>query len=285
LEGTEIFTLTPEGKPESFELFFKMETGDPAEPVMAGRTRETITAWRDGTEFFDQIVELEGKRQNFILTDFTDPVPDIDPTYPGEIETWTNTFEWSGGLLRRTMSIAEFTEYEVYDYYADDTLKAVRRSKDNVNFDFAQWYRYGDPDFPLLPIEIREYQYPGYGGHIPETYDYAGDPGAYGNYSYDPENPGDYADHKYTYTPNADGSIAEMVVEEGSAWITDWYNSQRIVCSYDPSGKLSEIEYYQWSEGDWELFFAWSVAYSGEVTPIPVEDMYFHMGDYIFPPE
>jgi hypothetical protein len=270
-EGYYVFTFDDNGVPQSFELYWKMETGASAD---AQRIRDTITAWRSGTGFFDQIVAFKGERQDFFLADFNDPVPAFGTSSP-DYETTTSTLTWSDSLLQEwtTTQDSVLISKHAYDYNVDDTLKANRRSSDGITFTEANWYQYGDPNFPHLPIEMRNFE----GGDMPSDYDYANDPGGYKN------GPIEMNDEKYTYTPNADGQIAEMVVQVGDGWAPSWTNSMKIVCTYDSSGRLSKMEQFIWSSGNWEQFRELPATYSGSVPSISMEELYFSpYFDYFF---
>jgi len=260
-EGYYVFTFDADGVPQSFELFWKMENGASAE---AGRVLQTITAWRSGTGWFDQIAAYTLETQEFFLADFDDPIPAFDTSSPN-YETSTTTLTWSDSLLQEmtTTQDSDINKW-VYDYNVDDTLKAMRKTYDGITFGEANWYQYGDPNFPLLPIEMREFV----GGNIPSDYPYASDPSGYKT------GPSEMSDSKYTYTPTND-QIAELVEQEGDGWTPSWTNYSKIVCTYDTSGRISSINRFSWSAGDWTPFSELSATYSGSVPSISLEELFF----------
>jgi hypothetical protein len=140
----------------------------------------------------------------------------------------------------------------------------MRKTYDGVTFNEAYWYQYGDPNFPLLPIEMREFW-----GDISSDYDYANDPSGYKT------GPSEMNDSKYIYTPNADDQIAELVEQKGDSWTPSWTNYSKTVCTYDTSGRISSINRFSWSAGDWTSFSELSATYSGSVPSISLEELFF----------
>ena len=262
-EGYHIFTFDADGVPQSYELLWKMETGASA---VAGHTLQTITAWHSGTGWSDQIAAYTWESQDFILADFDDPIPAFDPSSP-DYWTSTTTLTWSDSLLQEMTYTHDMgMDKWVYDYNVDDTLKAMRKTYDGVTFVEANWYQYGDLKFPLLPIEMRGFV----GGNIPSNYVYETDPNNYKT------GPTEGSDRKFTYTPNGNDQIAELVEQEGNGWPpTSWTNIQKIVCTYDTSGRLSSINRFSWSASDWTPFFELPATYSGSVPSISLEELYF----------
>ena len=61
IEGYYVFTFDANGAPQKMELTWKMETGASAD---AGRTLQTITAWRSGTGWSDQIAAYKAEGQD-----------------------------------------------------------------------------------------------------------------------------------------------------------------------------------------------------------------------------
>jgi hypothetical protein len=271
-EATDVFTFDADGVLQSFEMEAKWEIGASAEGM---RVLETVTAWTSGTGLLEQIAALKSERQFFELANFDDPIPAFDTNSP-DYETTIHTFTWSGGLLQEITDTQDsiVVDKDVYDYNPDDTLKAMRSSNDGgLTFGEAFWYQYGDPNFPLLPIEERQF----WGTDIPSNYDYANDPDTYKT------GPTEESDRRFTYTPNADDQLAELVQEEGDGWTPSWTNYSRTVCSYDSSGRVSRYDIYAWSGTAWTLYFRFDVTYSGSVPSFSLEELYFSMYyDYMF---
>lgn len=164
-------------------------------------------------------------------------------------------------------------EKSVYEYNADNTLKAVRYGYDGINFRNAEWYQYGDPDFPFLPVEVRLFE----GTGIPPDYTYAED---LGNYRTDPT---DEMDSKYIRTSNNDDQLIEMIEQSGDGWASSWVNFSRIIITYDPSGRVSRVDMDEWAGDSWMQFNRLDLTYNGSFSSIGLENGLFLSSNGVFP--
>lgn len=265
IEGTGIFTFDADGVPQNYDCVFKMESGESAEAV---RFLLTVTETRSGTTAFEQVVAHDSEIQYFLLDNFDDPVPDFD-TSSEEYEKWTTTLVWGDdNLLLEEITTRDsvLIEHSWYEYNVDNTVHAIRFYElEEGEYDRygAYWYLYGEENFPLLPVEERNYSRDL--ELIPPGYDYAEDPD---NYK-DPEGWDDFNDCRFLWTPHANGQVAELIHQWGNAWTSTWSNDdkEKFVWTYDSSGVPTILDYYLW-DNEWILFIRFEATISGNAPSI-----------------
>jgi hypothetical protein len=278
IEATGVLTWGFKDLLKTSESVMKVDAGT---SVTAYRELLTVTEWRYGTGLFNQIAAYTEEMQYFTLSDFDDPVPSFD-TNDQYYEKITNTFTWRNNLFQENDLLQEMTEtFEgnlinkiKYDYNPDNTLKAERWSSDGVIFEKAWWYKYGDKNFPLLPVEIRNFEAV---SNISSDYDYANDPNNYA------QGPTSMNDLKFTYTPTSDNRMAVIIGESGDAWASSWTYGSKIINHYDSSGRVSRIDFYFWESDKWEHSVQIDITYSGNVSSFLIETTFFRPWADFFP--
>ncbi|MCK4795592.1 MAG: hypothetical protein KAV87_68310, partial [Desulfobacteraceae bacterium] len=252
-EGTGIFTFDANGAPLSYDVVFKMRTGESS--AEAFRFFLDVKETRPGTTAFEQVVAYESRLWFFENINFGADVDEWGD--PDDYEEWTTDLDWvwdeieQVSLLREeTVTVTENNIVTVvgktmYYYNSDNLLELILEAEDGENFNNAEWFRYDDADndFPGLPVESRCY----YSDEdLPTLLDLS-DPDYY-DYDDDISEYGTGEDYKYICTANDDGLRAEEVVWE--AWESNWTASDMTTWTYDSSGVPIRVDHYEWDEDE-----------------------------------